>query len=264
MTGNVQNILPQPQVLLVGAGPGDPDLLTLRAARALRAADIVLHDRLVSAEILALAPQAELLETGKAPGGKGWTQDDINAEIIAQARKGRRVVRLKSGDPLIFGRADEEMDALEAAGITYAIIPGITAAVAAAASAKASLTRRGRNAALRFLTGQDIKGFAEQDWRSLARDPAAAIYMGVAAARFVQGRLMVHGADPATPVTVVENASRPIERRIATTLGRLAGDMAAAHLTGPTVILLGISPRAEALRMPALPADATPLARAAI
>ena len=264
MTGASQTNIPQPQVLLVGAGPGDPDLLTLRAARALGDADVVLHDRLVSAEVLALAPRAELIETGKAPGGKGWTQGDINAEIVAQARKGRRVVRLKSGDPLIFGRADEEMDVLEAAGITYAVVSGITAAVAAAASSKASLTRRGRNAALRFLTGQDIKGFAEQDWRSLARDPAAAIYMGIAAARFVQGRLMVHGADADTSAVVVENASRATERRIATTLGRLADDMAQADLTGPAVILLGLAPRSDAIRLPEIPADAITLALAAV
>lgn len=264
MTGDTQNILPQPQVLLVGAGPGDPDLLTIRAARALAAADVVLHDRLVSAEVLALAPQAEQIETGKAPGGKGWTQADINDEIIAQARTGRMVVRLKSGDPSVFGRADEEMDALEAAGIAYAVVPGITAAIAAAASSKASLTRRGRNASLRFLTGQDIKGFAEQDWRSLARDPAAAIYMGIAAARFVQGRLMVHGADADTPAVVVENASRANERRIATTLGRLADDMGQADLIGPAVILLGIAPRSVTLRMPAIPADAMTLALVAV
>jgi uroporphyrin-III C-methyltransferase len=264
MTGSIKTNVPLGQVLLVGAGPGDPDLLTLRAARALGAADVVLHDRLVSDAILVLAPQAELIETGKAPGLKGWTQDAINAEIIAQARRGRSVVRLKSGDPLIFGRADEEMDALDAAGIEYAIVPGITAAIAAAASSKASLTRRGRNAALRFMTGQDVKGFAEQDWRALARDPAAAIYMGVAAAHFVQGRLMVHGAAPGTPVTVVENASRPEERRLATTLGRLAQDMAAANVTGPAVILLGLAPRAEALRMPVPAPDAMTLALAAV
>jgi uroporphyrin-III C-methyltransferase len=257
MTGTIQT-----PVLLVGAGPGDPDLLTIRAVRALEGAQVILHDRLVSAAVLALAPQAKLIETGKAPGLKGWTQAAINAEIIAQARAGQRVVRLKSGDPLVFGRADEEMDALDAARIPYEVVSGITAAVAAAASCKASLTRRGRNAALRFMTGQDAKGFAEQDWRALARDPAAAIYMGVAAARFVQGRLMLHGAAADTPAAVVENASRPQERRIATTLGRLAQDMAAARIDGPAVILMGVAPRAAAEVVPAL---AAPLpARAAI
>lgn len=256
-------------VLLVGAGPGDPDLLTLRAARALAEADIVLHDRLVPAAILSLAPQAVLVETGKAAGQPGWSQEEINAEIVARARSGAKVVRLKSGDPLIYGRADEEMDALDAAEIPYAIVPGITSAVAAAASSKASLTRRGRNSALRFLTGQDMKGFAEHDWRGLAASPVAAIYMGVAAARFVQGRLMVHGADAATPVTVVENASRPEERRLATSLGRLSADMEAAGLRGPAVILLGIAPRAAAIRLPeAAPAtspfDTLRLALAAI
>lgn len=252
------------KIHLIGAGPGDPELLTLRAARLLAAAEVVLHDRLVPAEILALAPQAELIETGKAVGGKGWSQPAINAEIIAQARRGRRVVRLKSGDPLVFGRADEEMDALEDAGLDYEIVSGVTAAIAAAASARASLTRRGRNAALRFLTGQDMKGFAEQDWRGLAREPAAAIYMGVAACRFVQGRLLVHGADPATPVTAVEYASRKQERRLASTLATISDDMEAAGLTGPTVILVGVAPRAAAIRLPETAPQPLRLALAAL
>jgi len=151
------------------------------------------------------------------------------------------VARLKSGDPLIFGRADEEIEALEAAGVAVEIIPGVTSAAAAAASAGRSLTRRGRNQALTLMTAHDAAGFAEHDWRNLAQPRAiAAVYMGVRAARFVRGRLLVHGAEPGRPVTVVENASRKGEKRLATTLGELPEAVAAAGITGPAIILVGL------------------------
>lgn len=234
-------------VTFAGAGPGDPDLLTLGVARALAQADVILHDRLVSAAVLALAgPQAVLVETGKEGFGPGMAQQDITALILGFARAGRDVLRLKSGDAGIFGRLGEELDALEAAGIGFTVLPGITAASAAAATIGQSLTQRGRNADLRIITGHDMAGFAEQDWRALARPGAvAAIYMGKRAARFLQGRLLMHGADPATALSLVENASRPDQRVIATTLARLPADSAA--LTGPAVILLGLAPRAAAL-----------------
>ncbi len=136
------------------------------------------------------------------------------------------MVRLKSGDPTVFGRLDEELDAVTAAGLSFAVIPGITAASAAVAGIGQSLTQRGRNSEVRLVTGHDIAGYAEQDWRALARPGAvAAIYMGSRAARFLQGRLMMHGADPETPVTLVENASRPDQRVLGTTLARLAADL---------------------------------------
>jgi uroporphyrin-III C-methyltransferase/precorrin-2 dehydrogenase/sirohydrochlorin ferrochelatase len=232
-------------VHLVGAGPGDPDLLTQKARRLLHEADVVIHDRLVSPAVLDLARrEARLIAVGKVPGGSGWQQNDINARIVAEATAGFQVVRLKSGDPGVFGRLDEEMHALEEAGIGYAIVPGITAATAAAAAAKASLTQRGRNSALRLLTGQDVNGFAEQDWRALAKPgAAAAIYMGVRAAQFIQARLLMVGADPGTPMCVVENASRPDQTIIATTLANLTEDMTAASVTGPAILFLGIAPR---------------------
>lgn len=239
-------------VTFVGAGPGDPDLLTLKALHALESADIVLHDRLITPGILALAGSgATLIAVGKEGFGPSTPQAEITALILAFARAGRRVLRLKSGDAGLFGRLDEETAALDAAGIAYAVIPGITAASAAAAAMGRSLTRRGRNADIRFLTGHDAEGFAEQDWRALARPGAvAAIYMGKRAARFVQGRLMMHGAHPATPVSVVENASRPDQRIMAADLSTLAA--CCADLSGPAVILLGLAPRDAEATIPDL------------
>ncbi len=236
----------QGRVWLVGTGPGDPELLTVRAARLIGEADVIVHDRLVPKPILALARRgAKRIEVGKLAYGPSWKQDDINAVLVAEAVRGQRVVRLKSGDPGIFGRLDEEMDALDAAGVGFEIVPGLTAASAAAASIKTSLTRRGRNSGLRIVTGHDVAGFAEQDWKALARPgTVAAIYMGVKAATFLRGRLMIHGAAEDTPVTAVENASRPDQRVIATTLIELPQALDDAAPAGPVVLFLGLSPRA--------------------
>lgn len=246
----------QGHVLLVGAGPGDPDLLTVAAVRALQRADVVLHDRLTDPRVIELARRdALVIEVGKSAGAESWRQDDINAEIIRHARAGHTVVRLKSGDPLVFGRADEEMDALDAAGVEFTVVPGITSAVAAAASAKVSLTRRGRNSSIRFITAHDTGGYAEHEWRHLA-DPRAtfAVYMGVKAARFLQGRMLIHGADPAMPVTVIEKISRSGEHRVDTSLAGLADDMASAGIEGPAILLVGLAAR-DAARS-SFPADA--------
>ncbi len=237
------------RVDLVGAGPGDPELLTLKARRLLDAADVVIHDRLVPAAILELARrEAILVDAGKEGFGAAVPQDATCAAMVAHAAAGARVVRLKAGDPGVFGRLDEETDALDVAGIAWSVTPGITSAAAAAASIGQSLTRRGRNGELRLITGHDVAGFAEHDWRALARPGAvAAVYMGKRAARFLQGRLLMHGAAGDTPVTVVENASRPDEARIAATLGGLPE--AVAGITGPAVLLLGLAPR-EGRRCP--------------
>ncbi|KFE35008.1 uroporphyrinogen-III C-methyltransferase [Thioclava atlantica] len=231
------------EVILAGAGPGDPDLLTVAVLRELGRAEVILHDTLVSAEILALAhPQAVVIETGKTGFGPSRPQHEISAAIIAHARAGRRVLRLKSGDPGVFGRLGEELDALDAAGIGYRVLPGITAASAAAASLGQSLTERGRNRELRLITGHDAQGLAEQDWSALARPGAvAAIYMGKRAARFVQGRLLMHGAPAETPATVIENASRPDQTIRPATLATLP--QVTQEAEGPAVILLGLAPR---------------------
>jgi uroporphyrin-III C-methyltransferase/precorrin-2 dehydrogenase/sirohydrochlorin ferrochelatase len=223
-------------------------LLTLKARRLLHEADVVIHDRLVPAAILELARrEALILEVGKTAYGPSWKQADIDALIVAHAAAGAVVVRLKGGDPVVFGRLDEEIAAVEAAGIGYGIVPGVTSASASAAAIGQSLTKRGRNSSFRVLTGHDVDGFAEQEWRDLAKPGAtAAVYMGGKAATFLRGRLLMHGARSATPVTVVESASRPAQRVIATTLIDLPAALAKAAASGPVMILIGLAPRAAA------------------
>ncbi|MBM7070255.1 siroheme synthase CysG [Actibacterium sp. 188UL27-1] len=247
-------------VAFVGAGPGDPDLLTLKARKLLDEADVIVHDRLVPAPILELARrEAILISMGKEGFGPSAKQNDINDTIIEHAKGGAQVVRLKAGDPSVFGRLEEEMTAVEAADIDWQVVPGITAASAAAASLGQSLTQRGRNSDLRLLTGHDVDGFAEQDWRTLARPGAVAgIYMAKRSARFLQGRLLMHGADPATPVSVVENASRPDQRIVTSSLATLTDDLKAANLTGPALLLYGLAPRqAATVTLPTIPTRLT-------
>ena len=243
------------RVDFVGAGPGDPELLTLKARKALDAADVVIHDRLVGPGVLELARrEAQMIDAGKHGFGQAMEQDDINALIVAHARAGAHVVRLKGGDPTVFGRLDEEIEAVTAHQLPHAIIPGITAAAAASASLGRSLTKRGRNSQVRFLTGHDTKGFADHDWRALAVPGAvAAIYMGKRAARFIQGRLLMHGGAPDTPVTVVENASCPGQRTLETTLGRMEPDMEQAALNGPALTFIGLAPRRAQAALPDTP-----------
>ena len=238
------------EVILVGAGPGSAELLTLGARQALHAADVIVYDRLVSQPVLDFGRrEAEYIYVGKDPHGFSTRQDAINAILIAKAKDGHHVVRLKSGDPLIFGRADEELEALSEAGIRVRIVPGITSAAAAAAEIGTSLTTRGTNTSVSFITGHDAEGFADHDWKRLAEAGArAAIYMGVGASRFIQGRLLLHGAKRSTAVTVVENASRPNQLIVATTLGRLADEISARGIKGPAILLLGYAPREAAMK----------------
>lgn len=235
-----------PFVTFVGAGPGAADHLTLGAYRALQRADVVVHDRLVGDEVLALIPQAtRRIDMGKEGFGPSATQAQINATLVHEALTGARVVRLKGGDPGIFGRLDEEMDALDLAGVPFTILPGLTAATVAAANIGQSLTRRGRNRSLRLITGHDMDGFAEHDWRAIAKPgEVTAVYMGKASARFVQGRLLMYGAPGDLQITLVENVSRHDQRVQATTLDCLPD--AAARLGGPAIILLGLAPRQAA------------------
>ncbi len=239
-------------VTFAGAGPGAADHLTLGVLRALQTAEVVIHDRLVGSEILALIPAAaKVIDVGKAGFGPSTAQADINATLVACTMTGARVVRLKGGDCGIFGRLDEEIGALEAAGLTFTILPGLTTAAVAAAEIGQSLTRRGRNAALRIVTGHDMAGFADQDWRGMARaGEVTAIYMAKKSARFIQGRLMMHGGAAETAVTLVENVSRPDQRIIAATLATLPE--AAAALDGPAVILYGLAPRRATQALPQL------------
>lgn len=238
----------QGHVDLVGAGPGDPDLLTMKARKALDAADVVIYDRLVTPEILELARrEATMIDVGKTGFGPAAKQSDIDALIVEHARNGAHVVRLKAGDPTVFGRLDEEIEACTVADIPYRIIPGITAASAAVANIGQSLTKRNRNSAVRLITGHDTKGYADHDWKALAAPgEVAAIYMGKKSARFIQGRLLMHGANPATPVTIIENVSRRDQQIIATTLGDLEPTLTQADLKGPAIVFLGLAPRAAA------------------
>jgi uroporphyrin-III C-methyltransferase len=236
-------------VAFVGAGPGDPNLLTVKALRALECADVVIHDRLVSAEILSLVgPQTRLRNAGKEGFGPSLSQDAINQIIVDEALTGARVVRLKSGDPTVFGRLDEELDAMADAGLDFTIVPGLTSASAAVAALGQSLTKRGRNTAVRLITGHDMQGYADHDWRALARDgEVAAIYMAKKAARFIQGRLLMHGATPSTPITIVENASRTDQRIVAATLTTLPAVLTEAGITGPALLMYGLAPRDAAV-----------------
>ncbi len=238
-------------ITFVGAGPGAADHLTLGACRALQQAEVVIHDRLVGPEILALIPATtRLIDMGKQGFGPSTAQSAINEALIREARNGLRVVRLKGGDAGIFGRLDEEIEAIQSHNLTYNILPGLTAAAVAAAAIGQPLTSRGRNAVLRIVTGHDMDGFAEQDWRAIARPNAVtAIYMAKKSARFMQGRLMMHDAAPDTPVTLIENVSRADQRILPATLSTLHD--AAAQLAGPAVILYGLHPR-NSLALPAL------------
>lgn len=248
------------RVSFVGAGPGDPDLLTMKARKALHEADVILHDQMVPLEILELARrEATIIETGKRGFGASWSQGAINDLMIEHARKGAHVIRLKSGDPAIYGRLDEEIAALDETGVAFDVVPGITAASAAAATIGRSLTSRGRNSALRFLTAHDVDGFADHDWRSLAEpNQVAAIYMGKKAASHLQSRLLAFGAAHDTAVTIVAHASRRDQLVIETTLGSLSQTIKTRCGKAPAVILYGI----DAARAP-IAAIQTQLERAA-
>ena len=229
-------------VYLVGAGPGDPDLLTVKALRLLRAAEVVIHDRLVSEAILAELPASALrLSVGKATGHHSVPQDEINALIVRYARDGHRVIRLKGGDPFIFGRGGEEADALAAAGIAFEVVPGITAAVGCAAAAGIALTHRDVAQSVRLVTGHlgDDRGL-ELDWERLA-DPACTlvVYMGVATAgRMAQG-LITAGLAADTAVAVVENGTTGGQRTLFGRLATLEADMAAWEVRPPALVIIG-------------------------
>ena len=236
----------QHDVWFVSAGPGNPDLLTMQARRLLADADVILHDRLVPDEILELARrEAEVIEVGKTGFGAGWRQDDINQLMIAKARQGHKLVRLKSGDATIFGRLDEEIAALDDHDITFRVAAGITSASAGAATAAASLTKRGRNRSLRFMTGHDQAGYADYDWRALAQglnsgEEIIALYMARKVAPYFSGRLLMHGISPDLPVTVAQNISQKRERWCVTNLSDLPSVM--REMSGPAILYLGVTP----------------------
>ncbi|MGZ3403474.1 MAG: uroporphyrinogen-III C-methyltransferase [Phenylobacterium sp.] len=249
------------EVWLVGAGPGDPDLLTIKALKVLQNADVVVHDGLVSDEILNLSPaSARRISVAKRKSRHSYSQDEINRMLVAFALEGLTVVRLKGGDPFIFGRGGEELEACRGAGVACHIVPGVTSALAAGASAGAPLTHRGSAQAVTFVTGHASEGREpDLDWAGLARpNQTVVIYMGLSQAAPIAARLMAAGRVAATPALIVENASRPDERRIVTTLSGLAE--AASALSGPALLIVG---EAMALAQASAPAQfATVLAEA--
>ena len=228
-------------VALVGAGPGDTGLLTLRALRLLNEADVILHDRLVSPEILQLARRdADFIDVGKQAGDHATSQDRIHALLLEHARAGRRVVRLKGGDPFVFGRGGEELEFLHAHAIPFEVVPGITAALACAAYAGIPLTHRDHAQSLRLVTAHFKQSLDGLDWRALAQErQTLAVYMGVAGLDRLRARLLAHGRDPATPFALIENGSRPEQRVILGTLADLPERARAESVRSPALLILG-------------------------
>ena len=227
------------RVYLVGAGPGAPDLLTLRAAEILRRADVVFHDALVHPATLALAARAEKVAVGKRSGRRSTAQKFINKRLVDSARSHAVVVRLKGGDPMLFGRAQEEIDALRRAGVEFEVVPGVTAASAAAAELGVSLTRRGLSRHVVFVTPRTADGGRANEWASavLAADTAV-LYMGAGLAESISAELIGRGMRADTPVALVEGASLPGRRALVGTLAELPA-LASKTGDGPTTVLFG-------------------------
>ena len=226
---------------LVGAGPGDPDLLTLKALHCLQAADIIVYDRLVSDEILALARRdADRISVGKKPGCRATTQQDIDALLVKLVASGRRVCRLKGGDPFIFGRGGEEAAALEAAGLHYSVVPGITAAAGCAAAAGIPLTHRDAAQSVVLLTAHGRDSVDRLDWPSLARDrQTLAVYMGVRRFPDLADKLIAHGKPADTPIAIIERGTTPDQRVIRGTLGQLMLLAEAHNVESPSMLIIG-------------------------
>ncbi|TMV03352.1 uroporphyrinogen-III C-methyltransferase [Ruegeria sediminis] len=230
------------RVFLIGAGPGDPELMTMRAIRMLREADVVVYDRLVSADILAMSPErALMIPVGKAPKCHTVPQERINDILLEQARAGHRVARLKGGDPMIFGRGSEEAAYLAAHGIAVEYAPGITAAQGASCSTGVPLTHRGLATSVQYVTGhRQADKVLDLDWKRLADpDSTLVVYMGVANIGQIAMGLMTENLPGSTPVLAVGRATTPEERRLVSRLDRVAADVREAKLTAPTLFIIG-------------------------
>ena len=227
-------------VWLVGAGPGDPDLLTLRAARLVMNARLIVHDGLVDLAILALArPGAQLISVAKQRSRHILQQDEINALLVREALAGRDVVRLKGGDPFIFGRGGEEAEACRAAGVPVEVVPGISAAIGAAAAAGMPLTHRNHASIVSFVAGQ-CKGLSDQNWTGLAgKGRTLVIYMGLATSEAIAEKLIADGLAPEIPVAVIENATRPQMRVLRSSLAGLSALVTTHRIKSPAIIVIG-------------------------
>ncbi len=241
------------KVWLVGAGPGDPDLLTLRAARLIMGARIIVHDGLVDPRILAMAsPAAQLISVAKRRSRHSMPQEDINALLVREALAGREVLRLKGGDPFLFGRGGEEAEACIAAGVAVEVVPGISAAVGAGAAALLPLTHRDSASVVSFVSGQ-CKGLSDQNWAGLAGvGRTLVIYMGLATAAQISEKLMADGLAPDTPLAVVENATRPEMRVLHGVLAGLAGLVTREAVQSPAIIIIGAVTRRPSVELRAL------------
>jgi uroporphyrin-III C-methyltransferase len=237
------------RVFLIGAGPGDPELLTIKAARLLRAAEVVLHDSLVDPRILAEAPRARLIDVGKRCGRHSTPQQEICRLLVEEALTGHVVVRLKGGDPMVFGRATEEMEALRAHDISFEVVPGITAATAAAASLCLSLTRRGISRSLHFLAGHGAEdGLPAHDWVALTRAGGTlVVYMGGKTLPALAARFIEAGMPTDMPAVAIENASLETQAVMRGTIASLPQRVAEAAPRGPLLVLIGPAIRAETM-----------------
>jgi uroporphyrin-III C-methyltransferase len=228
------------RVFLVGAGPGDPDLLTLKAARLIATADVVVHDGLVDAAIMAMInPAARLISVAKSRSKHSVPQDGINEILVREAQAGHQVVRLKGGDPFIFGRGGEEAEACRAAGLAVEVVPGVSAAMGCAAEAMLPLTHRDASSAVSFVAGQ-CKGLTDQDWSGLAgKGRTLVIYMGVATAADITEKLIADGVAPDMPVAVLERGTRDGARAIRTLLTDLGDMIEREGVKSPAIIVVG-------------------------
>jgi len=225
-------------VQLIGAGPGDPELITVKGLRGLEQADVVVHDRLVSRRLLELAPPTtRRIDVGKTPGMHRWSQRRINTLLVAEARRGRRVVRLKGGDPFVFGRGGEECEALVKAGIPFEVVPGVSSAVAAAAYAGIPVTHRNHTSAFAVVTGHSSNELDDLDWEALSRVGTLVVLMGLGGLRRIVQTLRAIGRAADTPVAIVSNATMAEQRSVRGTLADIV--IKARYLSTPATIVVG-------------------------
>jgi len=232
---------PAGEVYLVGAGPGDPDLVTFRAFRLMQKADVVLYDRLTDERIMNLVRrEAERIYVGKKPDHHELPQEEISALLVRLAREGKRVLRLKGGDPFMFGRGGEEIETLAEHGIPFQVCPGVTAAIGASSYAGIPLTHRDHAQACVFVTGHGKDGRIDMDWAALLQPrQTVAVYMGLHNLEPLTREFVAHGGSADLPAAIIDNATRPNQRVVVSTLGALAADAAAAGLRGPSIVILG-------------------------
>jgi uroporphyrin-III C-methyltransferase len=228
------------KVYLVGAGPGSPDLLTLRAAELLKAADVIVHDRLIQPRVLALArPSAARIDMGKPVGRHESRQAEINELLVREAREGRTVVRLKGGDPFVFGRGGEEAEYLAEHGVPFEVVPGVSSCLAAPLSAGIAVTHRSNSSSVTIVTGHECDGKSRVDWDALARLDTLVFLMGVHNVATIAARLIEHGRSPQTPAAMIQMAFWPDERVVIGTLATIADDIVAAGIQPPATLVIG-------------------------